>query len=130
MNRILVDTSVWIDYFKSCKRFSVLSDLIRDNQVCTNELILSELIPILKLRGQKEVIEALHALPKVPLHIDWNFIRKFQFKNLKNGINKVGIPDLIILQNVMDENLVLFTKDKHFVLMQELFNFRLFDHCS
>ncbi len=51
-----------------------------------------------------------------------------QTQNLKNGINKVGIPDLIIAQNVIDNNLELYTFDHHFKLMSTLHGFRLFSH--
>jgi hypothetical protein len=47
--------------------------------------------------------------------------------NLANGINKVGIPDLIIIQNVIQNNQMLWTNDKHFYLMQEFMGLKLFD---
>ena len=47
--------------------------------------------------------------------------------NLANGINKVGIPDLIILQDVGQNNQMLWTNDKHFYLMQEFTDLKLFD---
>lgn len=43
--------------------------------------------------------------------------------NLKDGINNVGIPDLIIMQQVIEEKLVLYTFDKHFKLMNTFLNF-------
>ncbi|HOC29958.1 MAG TPA: hypothetical protein PKH40_09780 [Treponemataceae bacterium] len=49
-----------------------------------------------------------------------------QSRNLKNGINKVGIADLIIAQNVIDADLELYTLDRHFELMSKLHGFRLF----
>jgi predicted nucleic acid-binding protein len=36
---------------------------------------------------------------------------------LRNGINKVGIPDLIIAQFALQNNLSLFSLDKHFQLL-------------
>tara|TARA_B110000438_G_scaffold226938_2_gene221311 strand:- start:529 stop:681 length:153 start_codon:yes stop_codon:yes gene_type:complete len=33
---------------------------------------------------------------------------------LRNDINKVGLPDLIIAQHAMQNELVLFSHDKHF----------------
>jgi hypothetical protein len=47
--------------------------------------------------------------------------------NLANGINKVDIPDLIIIQNVIQNNQMLWTNDKHFYLMQEFIGLKLFD---
>jgi hypothetical protein len=48
--------------------------------------------------------------------------------NIKKGINKVGIPDLIMLDNVIANNLVLFTEDKHFKLMQKNIVFDLYEY--
>ena len=45
---------------------------------------------------------------------------------LKNGINKVGVPDLIIAQNALATDLALFAGDKHFSLMRNHFPLRLF----
>ncbi|WP_225586866.1 hypothetical protein [Algoriphagus sp. Y33] len=45
--------------------------------------------------------------------------------NLKNGINNVGIPDLIILQQVIEEKIALFTLDKHFKLMNTFLTYEL-----
>ena len=47
----------------------------------------------------------------------WEGIVEIQVTCLRNGINKVGIPDLIVAQQVMHCNLSLFTMDKHFRLM-------------
>jgi hypothetical protein len=46
------------------------------------------------------------------------FIQHYQFLNLKNGVNKVGIPELISLQQMIEENLTLCFFEKHFKLMQ------------
>ena len=126
MRRILVDTSIWIEYFRHKNKFSLLSELIQENQICINDLILAELIPSLYEKNEKEVIESLLSLEKIEINIRWDSIVHMQIKNIKNGINKVGIPDLIIVQNVIDNNLLLFSIDKHFRLMKELFPFHMF----
>lgn len=128
MRKILVDSSIWISYFKNNKLYSELDKLISDNQICINDLILAELIPFLKIKKQNEIIDSLLYLDRIPLKIDWNQITNYQILNLKKGINKVGIPDLIILDNVVANNLVLFTEDKHFRLMQKDIVFDLFEY--
>jgi len=47
---VLVDTSVWIDYFRAGNKSAELDDLIDENIIVINELILAELIPFLKLK--------------------------------------------------------------------------------
>lgn len=126
MKRILVDSSVWIDYFSGKPEVRVLNDLIDRNLISINDLVLSELVPFLKHNRQSKVIDLLYSINNVPIVISWDKIIKFQCTNLKNGINKVGIPDLIILQNVIDNDLELMTLDKHFFLMQKFIKFHLF----
>ncbi|MEQ9467145.1 MAG: PIN domain-containing protein [Ekhidna sp.] len=122
---ILVDSSVWIDYFRNGN--DQLAQLIEEDLVSTNEIILSELIPALQIQRQEEVIDGLLNLELIELNISWSLIREYQIINLQNGINKVGIPDLIILQQVIEQNLHLFTLDKHFTLMKKHLDFKLFE---
>ncbi|HAC15858.1 MAG TPA: PIN domain nuclease [Bacteroidetes bacterium] len=123
--KVLVDSSVWIQYFRYGDG-EKLSRLIEEDLVCTNELIFTEIAPILIKNGQNEVLDGLKALEFVPLIINWEGIRNLQLHNLNQGINKIGIPDLIILQQVIDEKLSLYTLDKHFKLMQKHVNFDLY----
>ncbi len=121
---VLIDSSVWIEYFKT-GGIEKLDRLIEEDLACINELILTELAPALMLKNETEILEGLQAISMIPLHIDWEIVRDYQLMNLKIGINKVGIPDLIILQQVIDEKITLFSFDKHFRLMQSQLNFEL-----
>ena len=123
---VLVDTSVWIEYFKGTGRAAVLNELITNNALCINNLVLAELIPSINLRKESELKQLLLTIKQVDMEIDWNEIIDMQTKNLLNGINKVGIPDLIIAQNAINNNLFLFSFDKHFRLMQDLFGLKMF----
>lgn len=122
--KVLVDSSVWIAYFRSGGQ-PTLDRLIQEDLVCTNDLILTVLIPVLMLRRRKDVVESLGSLENIPLKIDWKTIRELQYLNLLNGINKVGIPDLIIMQQVIEEKITLFSFDKHFKLMKSIVNYEL-----
>lgn len=122
--KVLVDSSVWIDYFKDGGS-DLLSKLLEEDLVCINELIFTEIAPILIKTNQTEVVESLRSLEFVPLNIDWVGVRNYQVLNLRNGINKVGIPDLIILQQVVEEKIALFSLDKHFSLIQNHVQFEL-----
>lgn len=127
MKYILIDTSIWIDYFRGSKAIDPISinNFIDNNQICTNNLILSELIPSLKLKKESKLVNILLSIRNIPISIDWQEIIKFQLINLKNGINNVGIPDLIILQNVINNNLSLLTLDKHFSLINRNIEFNI-----
>lgn len=115
--RVLVDSSVWIAYFRGTDDSDRLDRLIDDNLVTTNDLILAELLPPLYLRGLKRLIDLMGEIERIPLAIDWSRIIEMQVTCLRNGINNVGVPDLIIAQNALQHGLQLFTRDEHFSRM-------------
>jgi predicted nucleic acid-binding protein len=123
---VLVDTSVWIDFFKGKESARPLNELIDSNILCINDLILAELIPSINQRKEFELKELLESVYRVTVKIDWNSIIAMQTINLKNGINNVGISDLVIVQNAIDNDLEIYAFDKHFDLMIELFGFKAY----
>ena len=119
---VLVDTSIWINYFRSGDATHRLDLLIDENIVVTNDLILAELIPFLKIRKQKSIIELLRNINNLQLQIKWDEIIEFQVKCLKKGINGVGIPDLIIAQNAKQNDCEIYSLDSHFKLLSKALN--------
>ena len=124
----LVDTSVWIDGFHVGKFSGVIKNLIDRCEICINDLILSELIPSIRVRKEKELEDLLYLLPRVPIQIDWNGIVSIQTENLKNGINRVGLPDIMIAQNAMQNGVQLLSMDKHFELMAKVVPLQLYPY--
>jgi predicted nucleic acid-binding protein len=122
---VLVDTSVWIDYFKGLGRADKLDELIDNNFVLTNDLILTEIIPVLKIKRQFRLISLLKSIERLPLNIDWDGLINFQFQCLKRGINGIGIPDLIIAQNALQNNCMIYSHDKHFKLLSDVLGLKL-----
>ena len=45
---------------------------------------------------------------------------------MRKGINKVGIPDLIIAQNAIQHKIPLYTQDKYFHRLSQHFPLLLF----
>lgn len=123
---ILVDTSVWIDFFRDGTCSENLEKLIDENLLVTNEIILTELIPFLKVKKETKVIDLLHSLRKIPLQINWNEIIDFQVKCLKSGVNGIGIPDLLIAQNAKNNNCPIYSLDKHFGLLNQVIKVKLY----
>ena len=54
--QVLVDTSVWIDYFQGSGDSKKLDLLINENLIVTHEIVLTELLPYLKIKKQTKVI--------------------------------------------------------------------------
>ncbi len=123
---VLVDTSIWIDYFRGGDNSKDLDFLIDENLILTNDLILAELIPYLKIKKQTKVINLLQEVNKASLNIRWDEIIEFQVKCLKGGANGVGIPDLIIAQNAKQNSCKVYSLDKHFRLINQVLKVELF----
>jgi len=124
---VLVDTSIWIEYFRSGNHSEKLDFLIDKNLIVINDLILAELVPSLKVHNQSKIVKLLYKINKIGLSINWIQIIDFQFKCLKNGLNGIGIPDLILAQNAKQNGFEIYSLDNHFNLMKDILGLRLLD---
>ena len=122
---VLVDSSIWIDYFRGDKNSDKLEYFIDENLLVINDLILTELTPFLKIKQQRKIINLLNAIDKLELNINWGQLIDYQHKCLKKGINGVGIPNLIIAQNAIQNQCELYTLDNHFKMIQQSINLKL-----
>ncbi|MBF0106712.1 MAG: PIN domain-containing protein [Deltaproteobacteria bacterium] len=124
--RVLVDTSVWINYFGGGAKSSPLDRLIDDDLIVTNEIILAELLPLLIVKRQKRLVGLLKKVALASLSVDWNEIIDFQTHCIKSGINGIGIPDLIIAQNAKQGHCAIYSLDKHFEMIKEIAGIKIF----
>ena len=124
---IIVDTSVWIEYFRSGNNSTKLDFLIDEDLIVINDLILAELVPFLKIQNQKNIIKLLFNIKKLDLILNWDQIIEFQFNCLKNGLNGIGIPDLIVAQNAKQNRCEIYSLDNHFRLMKDIVGLHLLD---
>ncbi|MBF0201230.1 MAG: PIN domain-containing protein [Desulfamplus sp.] len=125
--KILVDTSVWIDYFRTGLNSGDLDILIDENILVINDIILAELIPFLKVKKQNKVIQLLNYVTKLDLDIDWSEIIQFQVACLQSGLNGIGIPDLIIAQNSLQYYCQVYTLDKHLKLLKDIIDLHIYN---
>ena len=114
---VLIDSSVWIEYFRNGNNYEEVDFLIDENLVVTNDLILAELTPFLKTRKQHNLVDLLNNINRLPIDIKWDQIIDFQYLCLQNGLSGVGIPDLIIVQNAIQNLSQIYSLDKHFSIM-------------
>jgi len=69
--QVLVDSSIWIDYLRTNEPSPQLDILIDENLIVTNDIILAELIPFMKIKKQCELIELLEGINRNALSINW-----------------------------------------------------------
>ena len=122
---VIVDTSIWIDYFSTGNNSEKLDFFIDENLIVINDLILAELVPYLRGCNQRKIVNLLYHIGKLELSINWDQIIEFQFKCLKSGVNGIGIPDLIIAQNAKQHHCEIYSLDTHFKLMKYILRLQL-----
>ncbi len=107
---IVVDTSVWIDYFADPGRVSNLEQLLRDNVVVVHPWILGE-IALGHLGSQRRAILGnLSRLPKTNVHLE-SEIMLFMDKLTLWG-QGLSWTDIQILYTCQIGSLKLWTLDK------------------
>ena len=116
----IIDRNIWIEFFNKKKYFESVSDLLNNNEVYINQIILAELIPSARAKNEKEFIECLYGIELLELNIDWDEIIEIQYYCIRNGINKLGLVDIIIAQNAKQNNVGVFTMNRHMVLLCNL----------
>jgi predicted nucleic acid-binding protein len=116
---ILIDSSGWIEYLRGNKDYSFLSSLIMGNAICTNEIILAELLPSIIFKNEQNLAELLNAVKKYELIIEWEEVRSIQLLNMKHGNNHIGISDIVIAQNCIQNGLRIIANDRHFSAMSK-----------
>jgi len=123
--QILVDSSIWIDYFRDGINSSRLDYLIDETAVILSRIHRAELIPFLRIKNQREIISLLNSISKLDLVIGWEQIIDYQLRCLKQGINGIGLPDLIIAQNAIQNHCKIYSLDNHFKLMKKTIGLKL-----
>lgn len=114
---ILIDSSAWIEFFRGNLKYLFIKDLISANAICINDIILSELLPSIIHRKEHTLAKLLSNIRKCVMTVDWQEIRTMQLSNLKHGSNNIGISDIIIVQNCLQNRLKIVAHDKHFMVM-------------
>jgi hypothetical protein len=124
----LVDSSAWIEYFRGNPKYLFINELININAVCTNDLILAELLPSIIHKKEHRLAELLTRVKNFVLAVDWQEIREIQLLNLKHGNNNVGISDIVIAQSCMQNELKIIAHDRHFEAMAGYTSLKTYDN--
>jgi predicted nucleic acid-binding protein len=127
MSSILIDSSAWIEYFRGNKEYLFITELIKNNSICTNDMILTELLPSMIQKKEKKLVELMNSIKKYDIEIIWNELQNLQLMNLQHGNNNVPVTDLIITQNCLQNGLVIIAQEKQFKLMSEYIPVKIYE---
>jgi predicted nucleic acid-binding protein len=125
VKQVLVDTSVWIDFFREEAYRSAIQELAQEGQLATCGLIHLELLPFV-LHKRRQVEDYFQQMRYLPFEdAMWFSLIQLREKILGRGEN-VGIPDLILIALCQRYDAILFTKDKDFDRLKEIITLDLF----
>ncbi len=120
MKKLLVDTSIWIEYFKGEKGVQKIINDNKNYKIFITGPVITELILGIKTQKEKKRFAmCINALPKLQISDnDW-----IAAGNIGNSLRKKGVtiplPDLIIYSIAIANDCALFTLDKHFEFIRD-----------
>ena len=126
--KVLVDTSVWIEYFRRHEPFhGAVLKLLDADLVCCTGLILAELMQGAKSERELSVIanftHVFEFLPETPRL--WEKTGRLSFTLRRKGIT-VGLADCFIAVSTAEAGAQLFTLDSHFEAIRPLLKFSVY----
>jgi len=130
VSRILVDSAIWIEFFRrpDAPVSLVLDQLLAHRLVCTTGLIKAEVVPGARSPREFRRLRSLFdALPLAPEREGfWSHLVRFRHRLQTKGVLDIGIPDLMIATVSIQNRKLVFTADEDFPRMLPHVPVRLF----
>ena len=133
-DRVLVDTSVWIEFFRGVEPFrsSVLA-LMQDRRICCAGVILAELLQGAKSENEVSVLrDFAHVFEFLPESVAaWERAGVLSF-NLRRKGRTAGLADCYLAVLASEAGAQVFSRDVHFRMIGEELGLALLevDHSS
>lgn len=124
---VVVDTSVWVDYFRAGQA-AELDRLLADGLVVLAPVVAAELLSAPLSRAERRDLTAL--LASLPLHgtplSHWVSVGNLRARLAKSGL-AVSTPDAHVAQCALDADALLWSRDAVFRRISQRSPLRLFD---
>ena len=113
---VLIDTSIWIYYFRGEKEvYNKVNELIDSGKVCSLGLVIAELIQGAKTEKEVRVIKDMATVfPQLTEGADsWEKAGVLSFQLKKVG-KSIGLADCYIATIAKENEATIYTLDEHF----------------
>jgi predicted nucleic acid-binding protein len=107
---ILVDTSVWIDFFRRGPPLSRLAGLLEAGDVCTHAFVIGELALGFLGRRRSQILADLRLLPELPVAADTEVQQLVEARKLLG--TGIGWVDTHLLASALAARVELWTLDR------------------
>lgn len=111
---ILVDTSVWIEFFKQKEPFkATVQSLLKSQMALSIEPVFAELLYGVRMKKEKDIIQSYwQILPRIEFGQD-SMIKAANYASSQRFLQSgIGLMDAIIIQSVIEGKHLLWTLDK------------------
>ena len=116
-NRVLIDTSVWIAYFKSVdpRLTDKVDDILGSSEVCVPRVVIAELVQRAKTEKEIAVIEEFIDAFRIVDQTDGTWLKagRLSFSMKRKGIT-VHLVDCYIAILARETGCKIFSLDEHF----------------
>ncbi len=103
---ILLDTSVWIEYFKRNEDYKVIDNLLREKKVIAMDFIFGELLQKAKEQEIFKIIALWEILPKINISGIGFYAGKYSMEN-KLWDKGIGLIDCAIMYAAIESKSLL-----------------------
>lgn len=120
--KIIVDTSVWIEYFRNNEAIvKTINEGLDNNTIYIAGPIIAELLQGAKNDKELSLLSKyIDAVPCLECEMkDWADAGCISFSLRKTGIT-IPLTDIIIYSIARNNNAAIFTRDKHFNLIPDI----------
>ncbi|NUO09844.1 MAG: PIN domain-containing protein [Candidatus Brocadia sp.] len=127
-DKVLVDTSAWIEFFrKKAPYHKTVLELIDSNSIYCTGIVLAELIQGAKSQKELDVLkEFLHVFDFIPDSTElWEKAGELSFSLRRKG-KIVGLADCYISVMIHLNKIKLLTLDKHFEMIKKEIDLNLY----
>jgi hypothetical protein len=114
--KIIVDTSIWIEYFKNKSDVvEFIERRIMDNIIFMVGPVISELLQGVRTdREYEKLVNCIDAIPYIEVKFeDWKKAGNISFNLRSKGIT-IPLTDIIISAIAINNKAEVYTRDKHF----------------
>jgi tRNA(fMet)-specific endonuclease VapC len=129
VQKVLVDSSVWIDFFRRTHSspVDVLGELVREDLACMTPIIRAELLSGTRSEAEYRMLEdRLGSVGVLSEPEDlWNQVAWARFRMARRGL-QTSIVDVSIAVMARTHGCLLFTLDRQFSRMAKTIPFKLY----
>jgi len=114
-NRVLVDTSVWVDFLRGGRGAAAVEELIRSGRAVACGIVLAELLAGVRRAGQRDQLaDALQGLDYIEVREQtWRRTGELAAELRSKG-HTLPMSDLVVAALALEHDLAVLTADNHF----------------